>query len=156
MRIHLLRHADAEDFATSDAARVLTAKGREQAARVGEFLVRTRQPIDLILTSHYLRAAETARIVSEKLDQESPVEDRRLGCGLSPQTGLSIIQEYSSFNDVLLVGHQPDLGMLAAFLLTRDRSFELEFHKASLMSITMLQPAAGAGVLESYVNVSQM
>ncbi len=141
---------------TSDAARVLTAKGRGQATRVGEFLTRMQQPIDVILTSHYLRAAETARLVAEKLGHDSPVEDRRLGCGLSPHTGLAIIQEYSRFEDILIVGHQPDLGILAACLLTRDRSLNVEFHKASLLTLTMFQPAPGAGILEGYINVSQM
>ena len=156
MKIHLLRHADAEDFATSDSARVLTSKGKEQAAQVASFLQRTRHTFDLILTSPYLRALQTAQAVAAAFSTAILKEDRRLGSGMLVQTGFAVIQENSEIQDLLIVGHEPDLGNLAAFLLTKDRSLSIDFGKASFLTMHLFQPQPGTGVLESFLRVEQM
>lgn len=156
MKIHLLRHADAENFASNDAARALTEKGQSQAAQVGDFLERNGVKLNAILTSPYLRALQTAEAVARKYKDASFLEESRLVCGFSPETGLAIIQEYRKLEHVLIVGHQPDLGILSAYLLTVDGSINLEFKKASLLTISLLKLNPGAGFLESYVTVKQM
>lgn len=155
MNVHLLRHADAEDSATSDAERVLTKRGELQSIHVAEFLVRTQQPLDLILTSPYLRALQTANAVAEKLGTPL-IQERRLSCGMSPQTGYALLQEHRQLENVLLVGHQPDLSIFAAFLLTQNRSLDVEFGKAALMSIALNPLAPGSGLLLSFIDESQM
>lgn len=156
MQLHLLRHADAENLVTTDSARVLTAKGQAQAARVGDFLVRADWRMDLILTSPYLRALQTAQAVAGKLGSVSLREDPRLACGLSPQTGLAIIQEHRDLEHLLIVGHQPDLGFFAAYLMTVDHSLHIEFSKASLLTISMPCISPASGLLQSFVNAGQM
>jgi phosphohistidine phosphatase len=160
MKIHLLRHAEAEDLASTDSARALTALGRKQARCVGDFLVRTGTPIDLILTSPYLRASQTAFAVEKQIMADSRwanvFEERRLICGMSPQLGLAILQEYSSTRHLLLVGHQPDLSHFAAALLTADRSLDVEFDKASLLTLELTVIRFGSGILDSHLHVSQM
>ena len=152
MIVHLLRHADAENFVTTDAARSLTPRGQGEAGSVANFLSRTRQQIDLILTSPYTRALQTAQAVASKIGMPLS-EERRLSCGMSPQTGLALLQEHRRFENILLVGHQPDLSIFAACLLTEDRSLEVEFGKASLLSIEMIAFALGKGTLKSYIPV---
>ena len=155
MNVHLLRHADAEDYVTSDAARQLTKRGELQSIHVAEYLVRIQQPLDLILASPYVRALQTATAISEKLG--TPLtQERRLGCGMQPQTGLPVIQEHSQLKNILLVGHQPDLSILAAFLLTRDRSLNVEFGKAALLSLKLNPLAPGSGSLLSFLDETQM
>ena len=156
MKIYLLRHADAENTASNDAARALTEKGQSQAAQVGDFLERCGIKLSAILTSPYLRALQTAQAVARKYQAVPLIKEPRLGCGLSPETGLSIIQEYQKFDHVLIVGHQPDLGMLSAYLLTMDGSINIEFKKASLLTIVLPKLTPSAGFLESYITVKQM
>ena len=155
MNIHLLRHADAEDFSTSDASRKLTNRGELQSIHVAEYLARIQQPLDLILTSPYLRALQTATVVSEKLG--TPLtQEVRLSCGMQPQTGLALLQEHSQLENILLVGHQPDLSIFAAILLTRDRSLNVEFGKAALLSLALNPLAPGSGLLLSFLDEAQM
>jgi len=156
VKIHLLRHAEAEEFVSSDAARGLTSQGLAQAARVGDFLLRIGQPLDLIVASPYLRTLQTAQTVANKLGNVPLLEDRRMVCGMSPSTGLGLIREHSASNNILLVGHQPDLSHLAASLLSRDRSLDVEFSTGSLLSLTLERAEAGAGILDSFIHVKQM
>ncbi len=156
MRLYLLRHADAENFVTTDAARVLTEKGRLQAAIVGGFLLRTTTPPDLILTSPYLRALQTAQAVAACFPSVPLQEDRRLGCGLDPDQALEIIGEHEKLNSLLLVGHQPDLGHLASCLLNASGAVSLEFPKAGLLTVSLSKMQFGAATLESFVDVRQM
>ena len=73
MRLLFIRHAIAEDrdeWAKSgrpDAERPLTDRGRDRMRRAARGLARLLPRPDLIATSPYLRAAETAAIVSKGL-----------------------------------------------------------------------------------------
>jgi probable phosphoglycerate mutase len=70
------------DIAERDADVPLTALGEEQAAAVGEWLA--RRPVDLVVASPYVRAAETARIALAVAAERGapvprePVVDERL------------------------------------------------------------------------------
>ena len=75
MHLYLLRHAEAADRAPSDAARELTALGSEQAQTVGIFCKKHGIKPNLILTSPFRRAAQTADLVAAKLGLTTP--DRR-------------------------------------------------------------------------------
>jgi phosphohistidine phosphatase len=110
----LWRHAEAEDGA-NDLARELTAKGRKQAERMAAWL-RGRLPADyLLVASPALRAQQTA----EALGPPKTVKD------IAPGAAVSAILKGSRWPDyegtVVLVGHQPDLGQAAAFLVAGSR-----------------------------------
>jgi len=92
--IWLLRHGEAED-GSPDAERVLTAKGRRQARAAGAALAAIGAQIELCLTSPKVRAADTARLACEALGSIGP-----------PPSALT-----AGLEQVLLVGHDPDLSM---------------------------------------------
>ena len=102
--IWLLRHGDAED-GSPDAERPLTDKGERQARAAGASLAAIGVRIEACLTSPRVRAAETARLACEALGVE-PVTEPALGGGPFDATELS-----AGLEDVLLVGHDPDLSM---------------------------------------------
>ncbi len=108
MDLILWRHADAEDGAP-DLARRLTPKGREQAARVAAWL-RARLPERYrLLASPALRAQETARALSEEFETF-----RELAPGATAE---AILKAAANEGTVVVVGHQPDLGLAIAHLL---------------------------------------
>lgn len=115
MELILWRHAEAEE-GVPDLERELTPKGRRQAARMATFL-RARLPQDTrILVSPAVRAQQTASALSKHFET-----DNRLSPGGSPRAAL----EAAGWSDgdsacVLLVGHQPYLGEIAALLLTGE------------------------------------
>lgn len=107
----LWRHADAED-GIPDAGRALTKKGLKQAKQVAAWLL-PRLPRDcLILASPAKRAQQTAAALDLPYTTE-----RRIGV----QANIADIIAASSWprrkGAVLVVGHQPTLGRLAARLL---------------------------------------
>jgi phosphohistidine phosphatase len=100
--IWLLRHGDAEDNATDDAARRLTAKGKRQAEVAGRALAALGTKLDVCLTSPKVRAHDTARIACEPLGL-AVTETEALGGG-----DFDPLELAEGRGDVLLVGHEPD------------------------------------------------
>ncbi len=117
MRLCLLRHAEAHSAALgqSDAERMLTEAGWQVARQVGEALRRIRLAPDVVYTSPYRRAVQTAQAVAEALNVPV-VEDRLIAPGCGPAELEALIQTYTPGETVLVVGHQPDLGELVRWL----------------------------------------
>ncbi len=111
MDLILWRHAEAEP-STPDLARCLTAKGVQQAERMGKWLDRHLPDTTRVLSSPAVRAEQTARGLKRKF---------RVVADLAPGAQAAAILAAAGWPDarepVLIVGHQPTLGEVAAFLL---------------------------------------
>lgn len=155
MHVILFRHGPAGDQNParwpSDVDRPLTPNGIERtrlAARGLERLVSSE--VAFILTSPYQRAKETATIVSEAFGNTTVETLDALASGASPRGVLAAIEKFHSDRTVILVGHEPDLGMLAAALIGSARALPLK--KAGACSIVFEGAArAGNGHLQWYV-----
>ncbi|MEC5405367.1 phosphohistidine phosphatase SixA [Paraburkholderia sp. MPAMCS5] len=116
MNLILWRHAEAEDFAATDLARALTTRGRKQAQNVAKWL-RTRLPDDaVILASPAVRTIQTAETLS---DQYRVVRE------LAPNASANDVLTAAGWpkgiaETVVIVGHQPTLGHVAAKLLAHS------------------------------------
>jgi phosphohistidine phosphatase len=106
--IWLLRHGDAEDSATDDAARRLTEKGERQARAAGRALAALEVEVEACLTSPKARAADTARIACQELGIEVVAEEALRGGDFDPEALAA------GRDDVLLVGHEPDFSRAIA------------------------------------------
>ncbi|HZN62927.1 MAG TPA: phosphohistidine phosphatase SixA, partial [Planctomycetota bacterium] len=117
MKIILGRHGTAEDKADSkeDADRVLTAEGKEQADLQGRVVAATLGAVDELWTSPLVRALQTAGIASKHLKIKPTVEPLLAISGDLEQLAWKMQRE--AVPTLMLVGHQPDLGRLAARLL---------------------------------------
>jgi len=112
MELILWRHADAEN-SSPDALRKLTDRGRAQAARVAAWLKpRLPQPCDVLVSSAH-RARETALALGMPFAISA-------GVGVDARTAdiIAATDWPGRAGAVLVVGHQPTLGRLAARLLT--------------------------------------
>jgi phosphohistidine phosphatase len=117
---YLVRHAIAEDTAASgrDSDRALTADGKAKMRRAAEGLRALHVQLDLLLTSPFRRAVETAEIVAGTL---GPVETgvlSELSAGADILALLAALRPYRHLRAIGLVGHQPDLGCLASYVMT--------------------------------------
>ena len=111
MDLILWRHAEAEEGAP-DHARELTAKGIKQAGEIAAFL-RPNLPGDLrVLVSPTARTQQTVRALTDNFTLAPD-----LAPGTSPQAVLQAVQWPDAEGTVLIVGHQPTLGAVAAQLL---------------------------------------
>jgi len=135
MRLYLLRHAEAEILAASDAARRLTSKGEEQAARVGKFCAKHEITPAVILSSPVVRARQTADLVASKLPDAELVEVPWAACGMDPWKAMDELGAYAKFPAVQ----------------------SLHVRKALLLGLDVSQGlSTGAGVLQFFLPVKLM
>ncbi len=157
MLLYLLRHAEAETSAPTDRQRRLTPKGQAQAARVGKFCCREGLAPSLILTSPAIRARQTAEAVAECLPDAQLHEVPWAACGMHPAGAIEELAACVKISPVMLVGHQPDLGCLAAALLGLPRPQAFRFRKSLLAGIeTGAGIRAGSGELQFFIPVKLM
>jgi phosphohistidine phosphatase len=111
MDLILWRHAEAED-GMPDSARELTKRGHKQAAQVAAWL-KDRLPADCrILVSPARRTLQTADALG------MPYETmKKIATGATPAEILSAAGWPGAAGTVLVVGHQPTLGGVAAQIL---------------------------------------
>jgi phosphohistidine phosphatase len=112
MDLILLRHAEA-DFGEDDMQRPLTAKGQKQARRMGEWLNSQLPESCRIIVSPALRAVQTADALGRKYKIHPG-----LAPGASHEQLLQVAHWPSAREPVLIVGHQPTLGLVCSFLLS--------------------------------------
>lgn len=112
MELILWRHAEAED-GSPDAQRKLTAKGERQAEKVAGWL-RARLPDGTrVLSSPARRARQTARALTREFEV---LED--FDVGADARAVLTACGWPAAGGAVVVVGHQPTLGEVAALVLT--------------------------------------
>lgn len=157
MILYLLRHAEAEAVAATDAARCLTPKGRNQAARVAKFCEAAGIQPQVILTSPVVRARQTAEVVMASMPEAELIEVPWAACGMEPRRALHELAAYGKFSGVMLVGHQPDLGCLLAELLGVARASNLRVRKALLAGVDLSAGCReGGGQLQFFVPARMM
>ena len=114
MDLILWRHAEAVD-GMPDMARKLTAKGEKQAREMAQWL-RPRLPKRTrIIVSPAQRTLQTVKALSEDFEIL-----RELAPGASATAILAAAQWPDQAGAVLVVGHQPTLGMVAATLIAGE------------------------------------
>jgi phosphohistidine phosphatase len=117
MDLILWRHCEAEP-GEPDLGRRLTSKGTKQAERMAEWLERHLPDSCRILVSPADRAQQTAMALQRK-SRTVP----ELGPGASVTAALAAANWPDSREPVMLVGHQPTLGMIASFLLSGEEAY---------------------------------
>jgi len=111
MELVLWRHAEAED-GMPDMTRPLTAKGRKQARQLAEWL-RSRLPKHTrILVSPARRTLQTVEALTDKFEVM-----HELAPGAAPAALLAACGWPDRKGAVLIVGHQPTLGLMASTLI---------------------------------------
>jgi phosphohistidine phosphatase len=129
MEIFLWRHADALSGAP-DFTRELSPHGHQQARKVAAWLSK-RAPDGLRLVVS--PATRTRQTVAHFHDCENDIQFcPQLYESSSPAEILTIIGWPRTLNPVLIVGHQPLIGALAAHLLTDSSSYPDVFRKSAL------------------------
>jgi phosphohistidine phosphatase len=103
--IWLLRHGDAAD-GSPDSERPLTEEGERQSRNAGRALKRMGVTLDACLASPKVRARDTARLACEELGGVEVSLEAALEGGPFDPRDLA-----AGFDDVLIVGHDPDFSM---------------------------------------------
>ena len=149
MHVVVLRHGiaiDREDPACPvDPERFLTERGRRRTFRAAQGLDRLGVQPDVVWTSPWRRADETARICVEVLGVDPAAVSRRddLLPGADPRAVIADLQRTDA-TCVLIVGHAPHLDRLLCTLLTGEDGTMSALKKSGAASIVLGGEWSGA------------
>ena len=135
MELLVIRHGVAEEreeFAATgkdDSLRPLTKEGRWKMERGARALRHAIPSLNVIATSPFTRAAQTAKIVAAAYDDVDIEQLDALTPEGRPQTFLTWLRERESEDRVAAVGHEPHLGSLVYWLLTGDGGRRTDRHE---------------------------
>jgi phosphohistidine phosphatase len=125
MELILWRHAEAE-LGEPDEGRALTGKGHKQAWKVADWLDRNLPESCRILVSPATRTLQTAEALGRKFKIHPDLAPDK-----SPQDLLAAANWPDSREPVLVIGHQPTLGLVAAQLIAGQQQ-EWSIRKANV------------------------
>ena len=120
IKLHIIRHAEAVglSFSIPDDYRYLTCRGRTRFRRVAETLKKCGIDPDIIVTSPLVRAVQTADILAETLRFSGELT---ILPSVTDGFTLPKLKEYlealSHVRELVIVGHEPDLGLITGELL---------------------------------------
>jgi phosphohistidine phosphatase len=141
MRLSLLRHAIAVEPGSpgyeDDSQRPLTTNGARRMGRAAEGMLALGLAYDVILTSPYKRARQTADIVAQALKS---LDRCHPSAALAPDGDVrQLIRQLRgadhSQHDIMLVGHEPYLSRLISTLLTGNPNLPLVMKKGGLCTL---------------------
>lgn len=154
LELYLIRHAAAVPRGPDhpdDARRPLTPEGAARWRRAVAGLRALGVAIDVVLASPFTRAQETAAILAAGLRPKPRlVTVDALASGRKPAEALTAIAQYAvdarGASRIALVGHEPDLGELAARLLGAKGVVEFKKGGVCRIDVDRAMPG-GPGVL---------
>lgn len=162
MRLLIVRHAiamDRDEFAATgqpDDLRPLTAAGRRRMRGVAKGLANTIVP-DRIATSPLKRAIETGKILSGAYGLEVGVTVDALRPERPPDEFIAWARTQPSSGILAIVGHEPHLSQLVAWLTTGRRSAFVELKKGGACLIEFEgAPRESGGTLLWLMRPSQL
>lgn len=137
LRLYFLRHGRADRAAftgSDDGLRPLVEEGRRRSAVTARALARLEPDLDAIITSPLVRAEQTAAIVADHIGLADRLrQDPRLAPGFDLPELLEILADvlaaaraaapggrFDGACSLLLVGHEPDLGLVIGELTGGD------------------------------------
>ena len=148
IELYLVRHAHRRRARATLARRREASADRERASdgsgRSSAGLVTIGVEVDVVLTSPLLRAGQTADLLAEGLDPRPVIKQvDALAPGGTVETLVAALGRAKRAR-IACVGHEPDLGQLAAHLVGASQPFE--FKKGGVCRID-LERASGPGRL---------
>jgi len=151
MELYLIRHADAVPVGTQgiqeDAERPLSDIGHKQARDIGAGLRRRDIKFEKFVTSPLLRARQTAEGILQ--DWPAPAPELLVCDDLEPDGKPKRVARFIrqiKGEHVGLVGHMPQLGILAAWLIGSRRA-QISLAKAGVCYVSCSEPRKGFGTL---------
>ena len=141
MQAYLVQHGEAKRK-EEDADRPLTEKGQQDVGRLAGFLGGAGVRVGEIWHSGKTRASQTAGILAGAVGTAG-TERQYDGLGPEDDPGPMANELDEMEQDVMLVGHMPFMGALAALLLVDDEEEELvAFRPGAVLCLERMEVGA--------------
>jgi phosphohistidine phosphatase len=141
MNLYLMRHANAgvrRGNPTLDAKRGLIREGKDQCILMARLLSALKVQPEVIVSSPLKRSLQTAQFVGTELGYEAKVE---ISAALAPDASFAafqkLIERYAGRDEVLFVGHNPNLFQFLGHLITGNGPAGVRMRKGSVARIDM-------------------
>ena len=138
MKLIIVRHAAAIERTADvpEEQRYLTPEGRAYFRKTARTMLKRGVEPSLILTSPLVRAVQTADILAEALSYiGSVVVTDELSPGFDPEALRRLLKTYQQVDELVIVGHEPDLSGVVSSLLSLQGEFN--FKKGSAFRLTI-------------------
>jgi phosphohistidine phosphatase len=155
MNLFILRHASAgmrRPNPLLDSKRPLDKEGKKHCLQLAHVLNALDIQFDLIVSSPLKRCLQTASLVGTETGYEAPILN---STALAPEAGLKdfqkLLREYSDRENLLVVGHNPNLTNYLGALLVPSSSPEakVRLRKGSLARVLLTR---GPGTLQGLLD----
>lgn len=142
MNLFFLRHGIAVEYGASgaarDSARPLSEEGLAKTREIVGAVKKMDFSFDAILSSPYARARQTAEIAAEVLGFSKKIQ---FTVNLTPQgTSRKLVDElndkYGALENILLVGHEPQLSSLIGLMISGSEGAEITLKKAGFCKVS--------------------
>jgi phosphohistidine phosphatase len=137
----MIRHAIAVDEGTpeyaDDSQRPLTDKGKKKMRQIAKGLHALGVEFDLILSSPYVRATETAEIVADvfKMKKEIQFSDNLVPMG-DPELLIAEMNEKYTASSIAFIGHEPFLSALIGLLVSESANIDMTIKKGGVCRLS--------------------
>lgn len=139
MNLYLLRHASAgtrRANPTVDVKRPLDKEGKQQCILVGSYLSALDVQFDRVVSSPLKRALQTASLVGTETGYESKID---VSDALAPEATIQkfqdLVRSLMKYENVLVVGHNPNLAIFFGSLLAPSSRMSIRLRKGAIARI---------------------
>jgi len=152
-RVVIIRHAKpCSEGYPDDTLRPLSDKGKVTQLMMTNKLKDMGLTPNFILTSPFVRAMQTAEIISHAYGDVPVIPDNSLGDSYDSQKIISQIPSPENNNTIFIVGHAPTLSRLIFEMVGNFNSI----HELATSSATIIDfrdpPAPGKGLFSGYIS----
>ena len=121
--LYIVRHAKSswDHIGLEDHERPLLEKGKKRTRYVVDYLTENNTSVDLIMSSHAVRAHETAKIIARALHypEDEIMVSKNIYFGY-PDRFFDLFYDLSSdVNSLMMVGHNPGFTIFANYFLDK-------------------------------------
>ncbi len=141
MNLYIIRQANAADEGAveydQDSERPLTDKGSKKMRQIAKGLRALGVQFDMILSSPYVRAKETAEILADVFKMKKKIEfsENLVPMG-DPDLLIAEVNEKYSVDSIAFVGHEPELTHLIGLLVSENAGVDITLKKGGVCSLS--------------------
>lgn len=139
MNLYILRHASAGTRRKNpviDVKRPLDKEGKQQCLLVGRYLSALNVQFDRVVSSPLKRALQTAALVANEAGYDTKIE---VSDALTPEASVQkfqdLVRSLEQYENVLVVGHNPNIPIFLSSLITPTGRLSIRMRKGAVARV---------------------